>query len=145
MTDRTDFVRACTADPGDLTRYLVFADWLDERAGDQCQTERAFAFALRWCAARVKFPHRREYYPFVPGRTPGVRRVPEKFSWAWYCESLTPRSVLNSERVPDSARLPRLEFLSFGGFREHTYCGSWPLAIDALAVGLDYMRKSVTL
>lgn len=139
MTTRTDFIAKILDAPWEYTPYLALADWLDERGEDE-----AFAFALRWMAAKGHRPHHREFYP---GRAPGTRgrRVPEKFAWGWYCESITPREILSRDGVQGYARLPRIVYLSFVGWSPSHFSRSWSAAVDSLAFGLEHIRKAVAL
>lgn len=134
--DRAAFQKAIAAAPGDFTAYLVFADWLDDRG-----EEPSLALAMRWCAKNRQHPHRRTHYHTLAQ----PRRVPDKWGWGWYCRAFTDRSLLTRDRAVEGSILPRVEYLSFGGTGPHRLYPSWEAAVSGLAVGLEYMRKSVTL
>lgn len=73
------FLKCFDRNPDDLTQYGVFADLLEETHGFD---EPALVYALRWMHQRGHRPHRRLTYPPTFGSPP--RKVPAKFSWAWY-------------------------------------------------------------
>jgi hypothetical protein len=62
MTDYIALHTAWRADPSDRTTALALADWLEEFAGRQqfgsSLGSLDMAFALRWCAARKRWPAR---------------------------------------------------------------------------------------
>ncbi len=86
-TDRERFRLACEADPGDLVRYAVYADFLRE-SGAADAVEVLIA-GLDWCAATGKRPHHCPdgYEVRVPDGRGGWHneRPVGPGEWVWLC------------------------------------------------------------
>lgn len=121
----------------------VYSDWLEDH-----DYPAAEVFVWRWLAKRQRTPHERSHYTHVRTqhvldgvRVPYTRTsaVPEKVRWGWY-----PEWVMASSIDPHPTEEARLEPLVFQSLHlhghDHLFCGSFWLAIEALAAGLERLR-----
>lgn len=132
-SERDQLIGAVMSYPLEADRKLILSDWLRDHGED------SLARCYRWMAARGLHPHQRLYYPAT--LTCGPRKVPDKYSWAWYPVWISQRER-NAERVTDAGVLPAVVFFALAGRRtQPALYGSFGDAVASLAESLDIMDK----
>lgn len=136
MSDRAAFLKAIESRPDDLSGYLAYADWLDETG------EPDAAHAYRWMGRRGLRPHHRTHYYDRVYANDVVRKVPAKWSWAWYFAEMLDAAYWRTNRPASYAFLPRLVFLAGGRYKPHVLFPSMEKAVGHLRDCLVMLREA---
>jgi hypothetical protein len=121
------------AGPRDPAKLLIYADWLCEQSRPDDE------HLMRWLARTRKWPEHRTVYTFPDS---GPRKVPTRFSWAWYPE----RDFTPLTKPPEHSLLPQLLFHALPQmhfFVGHRYYSNWRAALADLRQALSTLRELV--
>lgn len=120
--------------PLEWERYLILADALEDADAPDSEV-----FLCRWAAKYRRSPHHRETYA-IP-TADGWRKIPDKYSWAWYSDVIDPNPHRFDPHPTREARLPRDVFIAFRRGYDHAYYPSFRKALDGLQDALQRLRS----
>jgi uncharacterized protein (TIGR02996 family) len=134
-SERDQLIGAVMSYPRESDRKLILSDWLRDHGED------SLARCYRWMAVRSLHPHQRLYYPAMWSGI--LRRVPDRYSWAWYPSWMSQRER-NAERVTDAGVLPAIVFFALAGrTTQPALYGSFGVAVASLAESLDFIERQL--